>query len=60
MEQFENLRAQRKLKSLLLEETQKRDADIRLAPQPNWFFKYDTSGLFNKSNSLQPLPAVIQ
>ena len=60
MEQYENLREQRKLKELREIEVQKQNATIRLKPQPNWFFKYDTSGLFDQTNRVPLMPAGIQ
>lgn len=52
MEQAENINQQRQIKAKQTLEVQKQNADIRLKPQPHWFFKYDTSGLFNRSNNL--------
>jgi hypothetical protein len=50
MELVENNKAQQKLKAAEAVEIQKKNAEIRLKPQPNWFFKYDTAGLFNKQS----------
>lgn len=52
MERIENIKQQRKIKAKEALEVQKQNATIRLKPQPNWFFKYDTSGLFNKSKPM--------
>lgn len=52
MEQMENINQQRQIKVKQTLEVQKQNAAIRLKPQPHWFFKYDTSGLFNKSYNL--------
>ncbi|NEU07954.1 DUF4296 domain-containing protein [Flavihumibacter sp. R14] len=54
MEQWENLREQMKTKAERALEIEKQNATIRLKPQPHWFFKYDTSGLFN--NTGVPVP----
>ena len=60
MERYENLREQRKLKQARELEIQKQNATIRLKPQPHWFFKYDTSGLFNKTTAVPLMPVGIQ
>lgn len=54
MELMENSKAQQKIKAAETLELQKKNAEIRLKPQPNWFFKYDTTGLFNKLTPISP------
>jgi hypothetical protein len=59
MERYEVLRQQSKAKAKELLEIEKQNATIRLKPQPNWFFKYDTAGLFNKRSHPVPISADI-
>lgn len=54
MELIENGRAQQKIKAAEALEIQKKNAEIRLKPQPNWFFRHDTAGLFNKTTPISP------
>lgn len=55
MERIENFKEQQKNKAKEAQEVQKKNAEIRLKPQPNWFFKYDTTGLFNRQFNNQAL-----
>ena len=52
IEQLENMNQQKQIKAKKALEVQKQNAAIRLKPQPHWFFKYDTTGLFDRSNNL--------
>jgi len=53
MELMENSKEQQKFKAAEALEIQKKNAEIRLKPQPNWFFKYDTAGLFNNTTPIR-------
>lgn len=56
MEQLENMNQQRQIKARKAVEVQKQNAAIRLKPQPHWFFKYDTAGLFDRFDRSNSLP----
>ena len=58
MERNENTKVQQRSKAREALETQKRNATIRLKPQPHWFFNYDTAGLFNKTPLPQKPPGI--
>ncbi|HUH32435.1 MAG TPA: DUF4296 domain-containing protein [Daejeonella sp.] len=54
LELMENRETQQKVKAAEALEIQKKNAEIKLKPQPNWFFRYDTAGLFNKLTPTSP------
>ena len=53
MERIENLKEQRKNKAQEAIAILKKNAAIRLKPQPNWFFRNDTTGIFTKQFNTQ-------
>lgn len=59
MEQYENYQQQLAAKKRDMLELDKQNANIRLKPQPNWFFNVDTFGLFEKRNRFLPSGAVL-
>jgi len=59
MERRENFKEQMKIKEQQMLEREKENATIRLKPQPHWFFKFDTSQLFNNSEIIPAAPTSI-
>ncbi len=54
MEITSNLAEQQRNRKLELLNQKKRNAEIRLKPQPHWFFKYDTAAVFENRKPFIP------
>jgi hypothetical protein len=58
-ERRENLKQQMEIKAQQVQAAEKENAAIRLKPQPNWFFNYDPSKLFDNTDVLPAQPTGI-